>query len=122
MVNPVSSEPNSDDKLWAGLSYVGLGIFMIPTIVIFLMKKGESAYIKFHGLQAIFFGLVSFIIFAFLGIFAMIPLVNILAGLAAFFVSLGLFGAWVYLMIMAFTGKDFKIPVLGEFIESNLMN
>ncbi|WP_303672611.1 DUF4870 domain-containing protein [Vampirovibrio chlorellavorus] len=121
MVNPVSSEPNSDDKLWAGLSYAGLGLFMIPTIVILLMKKGESAYIKFHCLQAIFFGLIDFIIFTLLGIFAMIPLVNILAGLACFFIGLGLLGAWVYLMIMAFTGKDFKIPVLGDFIDNNLM-
>jgi uncharacterized membrane protein len=118
----MTSEPNSDDKLWAGLSYAGLICCMIPTIVIFLLKKGESDYIKFNGLQAMGFWLALFIVYAGLGVTANIPVIGIIPGLIGVLMGLPCFAVWVYLMIMAFTGKVFKIPVLADFIESNLMN
>ncbi len=122
MVNPVSSEPNSDDKLWAGLSYVGLVCCMIPTIVIFLLKRGESDYIKFHSLQGMGFWVVYLIVQIILSMSSGIPGIGIVTGIVSILLGLAALGFWVYLMIMAFTGKDFRIPVLGDFIESNLMN
>ncbi len=122
MVNPVSSEPNSDDKLWAGLSYAGLVCCMIPTIVIFLLKRGESDHIKFHSLQGMGFWLVLFISQIILTVSSGIPGIGIVSGIVSILLSLATLAVWIYLMIMAFTGKDFKIPVLGEFIDSNLMN
>ncbi|WP_373532964.1 DUF4870 domain-containing protein [Vampirovibrio sp.] len=121
MVNTLSNEPNSDDKLWAGLSYAGLICCMIPTIVIFLLKKGESDYIKFNGLQAMGFWLALVIVQVGLGVTTSIPGIGIITGLIWVLLGIASFGVWVYLIIMAFTGKTFKIPVLAEFIESNLM-
>lgn len=112
---------NNDDKLWAGLGYVGLAIFMIPTIVIFVLKKDESAYIKFHLLQSLAFGIAGLVIsVAFMFLLA-IPVVNILAAFANFFIGLGLFVYWIILIIWAFMGKDFRIPVLGDFVEQQFM-
>ena len=122
MVNSMTSEPNSDDKLWAGLSYAGLICCMIPTIVIFLMKRGESDYIKFNGLQAMGFWLAMVIVQVGLGVTTNIPGIGIITGLISMLIGIASLAVWVYLMIMAFTGKMFKIPVLADFIESNLMN
>lgn len=122
MVQSMMSGPNSDDKLWAGLSYTGLVCCMIPTIVIFLMKKGESDYIKFHGLQAMGFWLALFVVQVGLTMTSYVPGIGIVAGLVSLLVGIASLGVWVYLMIVGFTGKDFKIPVLAEFIENNLMN
>jgi uncharacterized membrane protein len=114
--------PTSDDKLWAGLSYVGIGCCMIGTIVIFLLKKGESDYIKFHSLQAIGFGVVLIVLYFLFGILSSIPVVGLLASIPMILLMLGSFGYWIYLMIQAFTGKDVRIPVLADWIEQNLMN
>lgn len=122
MVNPISTEPNSDDKLWAGLSYAGLVCCMIPTVVIFLMKREESDYIKFHSLQGMGFWLLLFILQIALSTSSAIPGIGIIAGIISLLVSIASLGLWIYLIIVAFTGKDFKIPVLGDFIESNLMS
>lgn len=117
--------PNSDDKLWGGLSYAGLACCMIPTVVIFLLKKGESSFIKFHSLQALGVGLASIvtgIIFSVIGgVAGNIVAIAIVVGLANLIVSLAILGLWLYLMIVTFMGKDIKLPVLGDFIDQNLM-
>jgi uncharacterized membrane protein len=123
--NPLNA-PTSDDKLWAGLSYVGIICCMIPTVVIFFLKKDESAYLKFNSLQALGFGLATIVIGFALGIVVgligqAIPLLGLLAGLVPLVVQLGFLGYWIYLMIQAFTGKDVRIPILADFIDQNLM-
>jgi uncharacterized membrane protein len=120
VVNPIEA-PTSDDKLWSGLSYAGLVCCMIPTLVIFMLKKGESDYIKFNALQAIGLWLTALaigIIFLLLG---HIPVVGLLVGIVNLIFSLVLTAGWIYLIIQAFTGKEIRIPILGDFIEQNLM-
>ena len=122
MVNPINA-PTSDDKLWSGLSYAGVACCLIPTVVIFFLKKDESNFIKFHGLQAIAFGLISIALSILTGVLASIPIIGMVFGLISFFVlPLVLLGAWCILMIFAFQGKDFRIPVIAEFIDQNLMS
>ncbi len=121
MANPDFSAPNSDDKLWAGLGYTGIGVCFIATIIIFFLKKGESDYIKFHNLQALGVCVVWLVLSIALLVLSAIPGVNMLTLLAWPVFGLAFFGLWIYLMIVGFTGKDFRIPVLGDFIETNLM-
>jgi uncharacterized membrane protein len=120
VVNPIN-EPTSDDKLWSGLSYAGLACCMVPTLVIFFLKKGESDYIKFNALQAIGTWLVVLVIGIILTVLSHIPVIGMLVGLVHLLVSLVLIAGWIYLMIQAFGGKEVRIPVLGDFIEQNLM-
>lgn len=122
MANPMIHGPTSDDKLWSGLCYAGLVCCMVPTLVIFFLKKGESDYIKFHGLQAIGFWLVGVVIGVTLSVLGQIPVVGLLAGIANLVITLVFIAAWIYLMIQGFTGKEVRIPVLGDFIEQNLMS
>ncbi len=110
--------PSSDEKLWAGLGYAGLICCMIPSIVILFLKKDESDYLKFHLIQAVGFGVAVFIVNMVLWtVLGPIPIINLLPPL----IGLALTGYWVYLMVMAFTGKDVEVPVLGEFVRNNLM-
>ncbi|MDF1520855.1 MAG: DUF4870 domain-containing protein [Brevefilum sp.] len=54
-----NQERSSDEKLLAGFAYL-LGF--IPAVIIWLLKKDESPYIKFHALQAaIYTGIISFV-------------------------------------------------------------
>lgn len=127
MVNPQPlNDPSSDDKLWSGLSYAGVALCLIPTVAIFFIKKEESRFIKFHALQAIFFGLVSLVVCVALNIVAgvitgILPFLFFIFMLVPAVFGLAVMGYWIYLMIMGFTGKDVRIPVLADFIDQNLM-
>lgn len=122
MVHSDLTSPNSDDKLWAGLSYAGSIFFAMPPIFIFAIKKGESDFIKFHSLQAILLAVSTIVCSFALSILGLIPVIGLFAGLAGLVLTLGFFGLWIFMIIQSFTGKHFKIPVLGDFIEKSLMN
>jgi uncharacterized membrane protein len=53
-----SQERSSDEKLLAGFAYL---FGFIPAVIIWLLKKDQSPFIRFHALQAaIYNGIVSF--------------------------------------------------------------
>jgi len=132
MVSPTPSpagEPTSDEKIMAAIAYLGAMILYIPTLVIFLLKKDESRFIKFHCLQTFSFLVVGIIMIAIniaLGIVGTIPVVGVIVGLGAglLFMLLGLvmFCYWVFLIIKAFQGEEYEIPFVGNYIKQNLMN
>lgn len=117
---------NQDEKLWCGLSYVGLLICALPTLVILLLKKNESPAIKFHALQALALFLVMVVINVVLNIVNMIAMsalgpLAIVTGLGAALISLALLGYWIFLTVKVFMGDDIDIPVVGGFIRTNLL-
>jgi uncharacterized membrane protein len=104
-----------DAKVAAGLSYV-LG--WVTGLIFFFMEK-QNRFVRFHAMQSIiFFGGISI-----LGI-----VLRILMGLDITFISVvalcinGLLGlvalvGWIVLLINAFQGKYFKLPVIGDYAE-----
>ena len=125
MVNPLNA-PTSDDKLWAGLSYVGIICCMIGTIVVFFLKKDESSFIKFNALQALGFGLGYIVISILVGIVSSIigsiPIIGAIIGLIApALMTLAFLACWLFLIIQAFRGVEVRLPVLADFIDQNLM-
>jgi uncharacterized membrane protein len=107
----------------AGLLCYVLG--WITGLVFFLIEK-ENKFVRFHALQSmiVFGGLfvLSIAIGMFTGIFAaagagfLIPLLSLINGLLAL-VGLVL---WVLLMIKAYQGEKFKLPVIGDIAEKNV--
>jgi uncharacterized membrane protein len=112
----------SDDKLWAGLGYAGLVLLLIPTLVIFFIKRDESDYIKFNLLQALGYGIASLVIGILFSLLMAIPVLGLLVMFVHFFVSLAIFAYWLALMIWAFMGREVRIPILGDFIEQQFMS
>ncbi len=96
-----------DQNISALLSYV-LG--WVSGLVIILIEK-EDNFVRFHAMQSIVtFGALTilniifgpmFIFFGFIG-----PLIN-MAGIAL----------WVLLMVKAYQGEKFMLPVIGEIAE-----
>jgi uncharacterized membrane protein len=100
----------------AGLSYV---LFWITGLIFFLMEK-QNRFVRFHAMQSIiFFG----------GVTILNILINIVVAAlhySAFATALGCVGSiiglaafvvWIVLMINAFQGKYFKLPVVGDYAE-----
>ena len=89
------------------LAYV-LGL--VTGLVFFLIER-DSPFVKFHAMQSIAFSVVMFIAGL---VLALIPFIG-----AAGTALLNLAGliVWVLLMVKAYQGERFKLPVLGDFAE-----
>jgi uncharacterized membrane protein len=99
-----------DEKLEGALCYV-LGWV---TGLIFLLLEKDNKFVRFHAMQsmAVFLGLfvVSWVLW-------MIPIIGwTIAGL----LSVASFILWLVLMIKAYQGEKFKLPVVGDFAEQQI--
>jgi uncharacterized membrane protein len=98
----VSSETESR-RLKGALSYVLLWV----TGLAMLYLEVDDRFVKFHALQSIIYSLVLMLI-------GFIPI------LGWFVFILG----WIYGIYGAYevySGRDFKVPYIGEFVEKKLM-
>ncbi len=79
-------------------------------LVFFLIEK-KDAFVRFHAMQSIVvFGTITVvtIVLDFIPVVGWI--INILLGLLAFVL-------WIILMIKAYQGEKFKLPVIGDLAE-----
>ena len=103
------SSTGMDANLAAVLSYV----FGIVSGLIFFLVEKQSRLVKFHAMQAILFSGALFIASI---VTRVIPVLGAILGLL-----LGLAGVviWIVLMIKAYHGEFYKLPVLGDIAERN---
>lgn len=86
----------------AALSYV---FGWLSGIVLFLIEK--DSYVRFHAMQSIItFGLLSVAMMVPVIGWVISPLLMILA-----------FVLWIILIIKAYQGEKYKLPVVGDFAE-----
>jgi uncharacterized membrane protein len=84
----------------------------ITGIIFFVIEK-DNKFVKFHAMQSIILFAGSFalqMVFVFIPIFIfLIPILN-----------LGVLIVWVILMVKAYQGETFKLPVIGDMAEKNI--
>jgi uncharacterized membrane protein len=83
-----------------------------PAIVFLLVEPyNRRVFVRFHAFQCLFFAgaLVTTSI-----VLSFIP---ILGWIASFFISLAAFVTWIVLLIKAYGGEKFKLPVIGDLAE-----
>jgi uncharacterized membrane protein len=106
----------------AGLLCYVLG--WITGLIFFLIEK-ENKFVRFHALQSmiVFGGLfvLSLAIGMFMGVFAamgvgfLVPVLTLINGL----LGLACLVLWIVLMIKAYQGEKFKLPIAGDIAEKN---
>ncbi len=94
------------DTLLAAVAYV-LGL--ITGVVVLLVADRKDSYVRFHAVQSILFNIAAWILW-FLVLFVPIPGIWIGFGVL-------LFVLWVVLIVKAFQGERFMLPVIGEYAE-----
>lgn len=104
------SSTGLDSNIAGALCYL-LGIV---TGIVFLVIEKQDASVRFHAYQstATFGG-----IFVLSIVFAWVPFVGWIGSLLLAPISLIL---WIVLMIKAFQGERFKLPVVGDWAEEQL--
>jgi len=88
-------------------------LFWLVSGVLFLVLEpyDRDPQVRFHAFQSIFFSIATILISAVVG---MLPLIG---WLLWYPVWLALLVVWVMLLIQAFSGKRWKLPVIGDWAE-----
>ena len=73
------------------------------TGLVFLLIEKDSKFVKFHAMQSI-------ITFVAVLILCWIPFLNIVVGILALIL-------WILLMVKAYQGVKYKLPVIGDLAE-----
>ena len=94
------------ENVASGLSYV---FGWLTGLIFYLIDKRPE--VRFHAMQSIVFAVVAMLVG-----WIRLATSGFLSGLL-WLVSLVFFFTWIFLMIQAFQGKHFKLPVIGDFAE-----
>ena len=96
-----------NEKLEGALCYL---LFWITGIVFYILEN-ENEYVKFHALQSIITFLPLTVAGAVLG---PIPLIGWLLSPLIWVLTIIL---WLVLMLKAFQGERYKLPIVGDIVE-----
>jgi len=92
-------------------------VFGWITGVVFLILEKDNKFVRFHAVQSIVvFGAFN-IVFFILWIFTWIPFVWIFFLVLIYIIGVFAFILWIVLMLKAYAGEKFKLPVAGDFAE-----
>ena len=105
------------DNVAGALCYV-LGLI---TGIVFLVipPYNQNKFVRFHAFQAIFFHV------AFIGIYIVETIItmmlpwslSVIMSLIGMVIALGGIALWVWLIVKAYQGEKFKLPVIGDLAE-----
>ena len=95
------------DNVAAALAYL-----FIPAIIFLVIEPyNKNRFVRFHCFQSLFYTVACIVIGIVLGF---IPLLGLIVG---FLLWIGEIALWVVLVIKAYQGQKFKLPVIGDIAE-----
>lgn len=105
---PSASTAGLTDNIAGMLAYVTI----IPAIVFLLLEPyNRNRFIRFHSFQCIFLCVVL------VAIHIVLLAVPIIGWAISIFVNLGSLVLWIVLLLKAYQGQKFKLPVIGDLAE-----
>jgi uncharacterized membrane protein len=108
---PAAAGGGLADNVAGALAYVTL----LPAIIFLLVDPYKTnKFVRFHSFQNIFFAITMAILWVPLIMVMMVPYIGWLISLA---VWMGAFVVWIMMVIKAYQGQKFKLPILGDFAE-----
>jgi uncharacterized membrane protein len=108
---PAAAGGGLADNVAGALAYVTL----IPAIVFLLVDPYKTnKFVRFHSFQNIFFAVAMAILWVPLIMVMMVPYIG---WLISFAVWVGAVVVWVMMVVKAYQGQKFKLPILGDFAE-----
>jgi uncharacterized membrane protein len=105
----------SEDKTSTGLkqNLAGLLCYVLGWVtgIVFLIIEKDSQFVRFHAFQSIItFGAITIVQI----ILSFIPVVGWIFGYLVWALTLIL---WIILMVNAYQGKKYKLPIAGDIAE-----
>ena len=106
---PSNTSTGLAENLEGALCYL-LGVI---TGILFLVVEKKSSFVRFHAMQSLAIFVTLFVL---MSVNSMIPFVGWLIGLLLVPLT---FVLWLILMVAAYQGKRFKLPIVGDFAEQH---
>ena len=106
-ISPVAAGSGLTDNVAAALAYIPL----VGLIFLLLEPYNKNRLIRFHSFQSLFYLVVCIVADIVMG---MVPVLNII-GLPLLW--LGQTVIWIVLVLKAYQGQEFKLPVIGDIAE-----
>jgi uncharacterized membrane protein len=105
-----SSGSGVSDNVAGALAYITI----VGLIFILIEPYNKNKFVRFHAFQSLFFAASLFV-----GWFAMMVLafIPVLGWLLDALIGIGFFITWILLIIKAYQGNKFKLPVIGDLAE-----
>src|ERR1700753_43043 len=109
---PSTTQSGLSENAAGGLAYITI----IPAIIFLILEPyNRSSYIRFHSWQCIFMAIAWIVLDVAV---AIIGRVMPFMGLVAFglypLVALAMLILWIMVLIKAFNGERFKLPIIGD--------
>jgi len=102
------------DNVAGLLAYVTI----IPAIIFLLVEPyNKNRFIRFHAFQCVFLVVALIALHFAIGIFAFVPVLALVTFPLHMLISLGAFVLWIVLLLKAYQGQKFKLPIIGEMAE-----
>ena len=112
---PSTTQSGLSENAAGGLAYITI----IPAIIFLLVDPyNKSSYIRFHAWQCIFMAIAWFIIDVAVMIFgSFLSFFRLLTFGLYPLISLAMLILWIMVLIKAFNGERFKLPIIGALAE-----
>jgi len=102
------------DNMAGALAYVTI----IPAIVFLVLDPyNKKRFIRFHSFQCIFFAIAWTVLWILLAFIGHIPFLGWATILLWPLISLAGLIIWILLVVKAYQGQTFKLPVIGDMAE-----
>lgn len=93
-------------------------VTIIPAVLFLVIEPyNKNRFVRFHAFHSIFFHVAWIVLWIALGIFGHLPFLGWASLLLWPLIGLAGFVLWVVLVIKAYQGKMFKLPVIGDMAE-----
>ncbi|MGH9590015.1 MAG: DUF4870 domain-containing protein [Terracidiphilus sp.] len=111
---PAAAQSGLSDNAAGGLAYVTI----IPAIIFLIVPPyNRNRFVRFHSWQSIMLAIAWFVVEVGLIVLGRIPGIGLVDLFMGPLVGLAFFVLWIIVLIQAFTGKWFKVPILGDLAE-----
>lgn len=113
--SPSTTQSGLSENVAGGLAYITI----IPAIIFLVMEPyNKNSYIRFHSWQCLFMAIAWIAIDVVISIFGHIMS---FMGMLAFglypLVALAMLILWIMVLIKAFNGERFKLPIIGDLAQ-----
>jgi len=108
------SQAGLSENAASGLAYVTI----IPAIILLIIEPfNRMPLVRFHSWQSIFLAIAWFVADVIAMILGRLPFVGWMMWFIMPLIGLAFFILWLIVLINAFNGKRFKVPVVGDLAE-----
>jgi len=112
--SPSAGASGLTDNVAGMLAYVTI----IPAIIFLVLEPyNRNRFIRFHSFQCIFATVAWTVLWIALGIIGQIPVLGWATLLLWPIIGLGGLIVWILLLLKAYQGQKFKLPVIGDLSE-----